>query len=235
MLKLDARLRLFLFLVGGFVTTFIIGDLIGGKLYAKTLFGVEWVISVGMIPFPVTFLLTDLINEFYGHKMARTVTLVGFFMAILTVTLLYVAATVPYASFSPITRASYENVYLGSFRIFAASLSAYLIAQYTDIGVFRLIKRATKNRMLWLRATGSTAVSQLIDTCVIQTLAWVGTPTQSKIPNIVITSYIVKLLVAVALTPLIYAGHALVERRFGIEPVVLGPDGEMVTPLAKQL
>ena len=71
MLKLDARFKLFLFLVGGFVTTLIIGDLIGGKLYAKTFFGIEFVISVGMIPFPVTFLLTDLINEFYGKKMAQ--------------------------------------------------------------------------------------------------------------------------------------------------------------------
>jgi uncharacterized integral membrane protein (TIGR00697 family) len=235
MLKLDARLKLFLFLVGGFVTTFIVGDLIGGKLYATRFAGVEFVISVGMIPFPVTFLLTDLINEFYGHKMARTVTLVGFFMAVLTVSLLYVASVVPYAPFSAITQQSYENVFLGSFRIFAASLAAYLIAQFTDIGVFRLIKKTTQNRLLWLRATGSTAVSQLIDTCVIQTLAWVGTPTQPHIPNIILTSYAVKLLVAIALTPLIYAGHALVERRFGIAPVVLGTDGEMVTPLDRQL
>ena len=235
MLKLDARLKLFLFLVGGFVTTFIVGDLIGGKLYATEFAGVEFVISVGMIPFPVTFLLTDLINEFYGHKMARTVTMVGFFMAVLTVSLLYIASVVPYAPFSAITQQSYENVFLGSFRIFAASLAAYLIAQFTDIGVFRLIKKSTQNRRLWLRATGSTAVSQLIDTCVIQTLAWVGTDTQPHIPNIILTSYAVKLLVAIALTPLIYAGHALVERRFGIAPVVLGPDGEMVTPLDRQL
>jgi len=78
-------------------------------------------------------------------------------------------------------------------------------------------------------------VSQLIDTCVIQTLAWVGTPVQPKIPSIIVTSYVVKVIVALALTPLIYAGHALVERKFGIEPVVLGADGEPVTPLERQI
>ncbi len=235
MLKLDARFKLFLFLVGGFVTCLIIGDLIGGKLYATKVAGIEFVISVGMIPFPVTFLLTDLINEFYGHRMARTVTWVGFFMAVLTVTLVYVASAVPYAPFSAITQQSYENVFLGSLRIFVASLIAFIFSQYTDIGVFRIIKTFTKNRLLWLRATGSTAVSQLIDTCVIQTIAWVGTPVQPKIPSIIVTSYVVKLIVAIGLTPLIYAGHALVERFIGIDPVVLDKDGMVVTPLEKQI
>jgi queuosine precursor transporter len=235
MLKLDARFKLFLFLLGGFVTCLIVGDLIGGKLYARTVFGVEWVISVGMIPFPVTFLLTDLINEFYGHKVARTVTWVGFWMAVLTVSLLWVASIVPFAPFSAIKAEAYNNAFLGSLRIFGASLTAYIVSQYTDIGVFKLIKTVTKNRLLWLRATGSTAVSQLIDTCVIQTIAWVGTPVQAKIPSIIITSYIVKLVIAIGLTPLIYAGHALVERAFHIDPVVLGRDGTVVTPLEKQL
>jgi uncharacterized integral membrane protein (TIGR00697 family) len=235
MLKVDARFKLFLFLVGGFVTCLIVGDLIGGKLYATKVHGVEFVISVGMIPFPVTFLLTDLINEFYGHKVARLVTWVGFVMAMLTVSLVYVASIVPYAPFTAITQASYENVFLGSLRIFAASLVAYIVSQYTDIGVFRLIKMVTQNRLLWLRATGSTAVSQLIDTVVIQTIAWVGTPVQPKIPAIILTSYAVKLLVAIGLTPLIYAGHAVVERVVGIEPVVLDKDGTVMTPLEKQI
>jgi uncharacterized integral membrane protein (TIGR00697 family) len=235
MLKLDARFKLFLFLVGGFVTTLIIGDLIGGKLYAKTFFGIEFVISVGMIPFPVTFLLTDLINEFYGKKMAQQVTKVGFWMAVLTITLLYTASVVPYWEHTAITQASYENVFLGSFRIFAASLTAYMISQYTDIAVFTAIKKITQNRLLWLRATGSTVVSQLIDTCVIQTLAWTGKLPQKAILSIIVTSYVVKVIAALLLTPLIYAGHALVERRFGIDPVVLGPDGEPVTPLEAQI
>jgi queuosine precursor transporter len=167
--------------------------------------------------------------------MARTVTWVGFWMAVLTITLLLIAAQVPVASFSPVQKHDYDTVFLSSLRIFFASLVAFITSQYTDIAVFKAIKTMTKNRMLWLRATGSTAVSQLIDTCVIQSIAWIGTPTQSKIPNIIITSYVVKLLAAFALTPLIYAGHSLVERRFGLGPVVLDDQGNVVTPLEKQL
>jgi queuosine precursor transporter len=167
--------------------------------------------------------------------LARLVTLVVFWMAVLTMTLVYVASVVPYAPFTAIRQESYENVFLGSLRIFGASLVAYLVSQYTDIAVFRLLKRVTQGRLVWLRATGSTALSQLIDTCVIQTIAWVGTPVQSKIPNIILTSYAVKLLVAIGLTPLIYLGHALVERAFGLEPVVLDAKGNVVTPLDRQL
>lgn len=222
MLKLDARLKLFLFLVGGFVTTLILGDLIGSKLYSRTLFGVEWVISVGMIPFPVTFLLTDLINEFYGHRMARTVTWVGFWMAILTITLVLVAGAVPYAPFSPVQKHDYDTVLLNSLRIFFASMCAYLISQYTDIGVFKLIKTVTKNRLLWLRATGSTAVSQLIDTITINFVAWSGMMSAGKIINIIYSAYGLKLLIAVGLTPLIYLCHTLVERGLGIQPILVG-------------
>ena len=123
-----------------------------------------------------------------------------------------------------------HKLLFGSLAVIAL-MTLFLVSQYADIGVFHLIKRLTHNRFLWLRATGSTAVSQLIDTCVIQTLAWVGTPVQSKIPNIILTSYAFKLLVALALTPLIYAGHSLVERGLKIDPVVLGPDGEPVAKL----
>ncbi len=227
-MTIDTRLRLFLLLTGTFVTCLIVGDLIGGKLYATTLWGVEWVISVGMIPFPVTFLLTDLLNEFYGRRAARTVTNVGFACALLTVALVNLSAAVPAAPFTAITQESFENAYLNSNRMFAASLAAYLVAQHTDIFVFHLVKRLTRNRLLWLRATGSTAVSQLVDTCLIQTLAWAGTPQQSKILSIVVTSYLVKLVVAVGLTPLIYAGHAVLERAFGMDPVRLAPDGRTI-------
>jgi uncharacterized integral membrane protein (TIGR00697 family) len=223
--KLDARLKLFVLLTGLFVTCLVVGDIIGGRLFATTAFGVEFVISVGMIPFPVTFLLTDLVNEFYGKQAARFMTLVAFACAVLTLALINVANLVPFAPFSAITPESYQNVFLSSTRIFAASLVAFLVSQYTDIGVFHLVKRLTGNRMLWLRATGSTAASQLIDTCVIQTLAWVGTPVQPKLANIILTSYAVKLVAAVALTPLIYAAHELVERQLGLAPVRLDEHG----------
>jgi uncharacterized integral membrane protein (TIGR00697 family) len=115
-----------------------------------------------------------------------------------------------------------------------ASMTAYIVAQFVDIGVFHLLKRLTLNRMLWLRATGSTAASQLIDTMVISVVAWVGLLSAEEIGNIIISSYALKLVIAVALTPAIYLVHSLVQRGLGLAPVVLDARGEpMFEPPAR--
>src|SRR5689334_17103882 len=121
-MRLDARLKLFVLLSGIFVTCLVVGDIIGGRLFATKAFGIEFVISVGMIPFPVTFLLTDLVNEFYGKKAARFMTHCAFVCAALTLGLINLANLVPFAPFSAITPESYHNVFLSSTRIFMASL-----------------------------------------------------------------------------------------------------------------
>jgi uncharacterized integral membrane protein (TIGR00697 family) len=230
-MQIHARLVFFLALVAAFVTCLIVGDLIGGRLYAFEILGQDFAVSAGMIPFPVTFLLTDLINEFYGQRFARVVTWIGLGMAALTLGLVLVAGALPSAAFTAITDACYSDVFTDSVRIFGASLAAYVVAQLVDIAVFHRLKRLTSNRLLWLRATGSTAASQLVDTIAIQSLAWVGTPQASLIPKLILTSYLVKLVIAVGLTPLVYAGHSLVGRILGLKPVVLGADGEPVPDL----
>ncbi|HZI10291.1 MAG TPA: queuosine precursor transporter [Myxococcus sp.] len=231
---LDRRIQLFVVLAGFFVTSLVVGDIIGVKLFEVKLGPVLAVMSIGMLPFPVTFLLTDILNEFYGKKTARFVTWVGFAMAVFAFTVIAIAVQVPWA---PLTRApdfsgtvenSFNNVFGGSQRILVASMIAYLVGQFCDISIFNLLKRVTHNKLLWLRATGSTLVSQLIDTVVVQFVAWTGVLPTETIFNIIITSYAVKMLVAVGLTPFIYLGHAFVERKLGIKPVVLGEDGEPI-------
>ncbi|MBZ4418006.1 queuosine precursor transporter [Myxococcus sp. RHSTA-1-4] len=231
---LDRRIQLFVVLAGVFVTSLVVGDIIGVKLFEVKLGPVVAVMSIGMLPFPVTFLLTDILNEFYGKKAARFITFVGFFMAIFAFTVIAIAVRVPWA---PLTRApdfsgtvegAFNNVFAGSQRILVASMFAYLVGQLCDIALFNLLKRITHNKLLWLRATGSTLVSQLIDTVVVQFVAWTNVLPTETILSIIYTSYAVKLLVAVGLTPFIYLGHAFVERKLGIKPVVLGEDGEPV-------
>jgi hypothetical protein len=231
-MKLDKRLMLFVVLAGVFITSLIVGDIIGVKLFEVKLGPITAVMSAGMLPFPVTFLLTDILNEFYGKKAARFVTWVGFSMAIFCFTVIAISVQVPWA---PLTQApdftgtvagSFNNVFTGSQRILFASMVAYLVGQFCDIAVFNQLKKLSNNRLLWLRATGSTVVSQLIDTVLVQFIAWSGVLPTAVIVNIIFTSYAVKLLVAVGLTPLVYAGHALVQRHLGMRPVVLGPDGE---------
>ncbi len=188
---LDSRQRLFFVLAATFCTCLTVGDIIGGKLIEIPVLGVTFTTTVGMIPFPVTFLLTDVLNEFYGKSAARFVTLVGFGMAVLAFVLIFIAGVVPIAPMAQqpdwqgVTEAGFANVFLGSQRMIIASLSAYLISQFVDIAAFHFLRRVTNGRFLWLRASGSTAISQLVDTIVINLVAWVGMMPLDKIIQIV--------------------------------------------------
>lgn len=231
-MTLDRRMQLFVVLAATFVTCLLVGDITGGKLVEVHVLGRPFVISVGMIPFPVTFLLTDLLNEFYGKRAARFVTWVGFASAALAFAILQISTELPWAPFTRasewtgVNQSSFDNVFAGSKRILYASMAAYLAAQFTDIAIFNALKVLTRNRYLWLRATGSTLFSQLLDTVVIQSLAWAGILSFEQIVALVFTSYAVKVVVAVGLTPLIYAGHALVQRVLHIEPIQLEKRGQ---------
>ena len=232
MLKLDARFKLFLFLVGGFVTTLIVGDLIGGKLYAKTVFGVEFVISVGMIPFPVTFLLTDLINEFYGKRAARRVVWIGFAAGGFVFIVMNVALAMPHwqVAFN-ISPQSFDDVFSNSRVMYIASLSAYLVGSFSDIAIFSWLKRMTGGKRVWLRATGSTVVSQAIDSFIVTWLAFsvarsafgsgLAMP-MAEVLKTAATGYLLKFVIAVGLTPIIYLGRWLMRTRLGMLPLPAG-------------
>jgi uncharacterized integral membrane protein (TIGR00697 family) len=226
-MKLDARIMLFVSLVAVFVTCLVVGDLVGGKLTSVHLFGREWVFASGMLSFPITFVLTDIISEFYGRTAVRRVTLIAFCMVALTFTIAYAAGALPWASFTQsegwdgITQAEFDPVFTQAGRIQISSMFAFLLGSLVDISVFFLLKRLTGNRMLWLRATGSTAISQLVDTVAIQALAFGDKLTPSEYLNVVTTSYLIKLVVAIGITPVIYALHELIEKKLHIEPAPL--------------
>jgi uncharacterized integral membrane protein (TIGR00697 family) len=205
----------------------VVGDIIGSKLVTFQVLGVPLTLTVGMIPFPLTFLLTDVLNEFYGKGATRFVTLVGLAMALFSYAVIYISIAIP---ISPLTQApdwkgvtdsAFNNVFGGSQRMLMASLVAYIIGQLVDISVFHALKQATGHRYLWLRSTGSTVVSQLVDTLAIQTVAWWGLLPVGKVIPIALTSYGVKLFVAISLTPFIYAMHAIVLRWLKLSPLTL--------------
>lgn len=223
-MQIDARLRLFLYIVGVFLTCLIVGNLIGGKLTSIWLFGDERLISVGELSFPLTFVLTDIVNEFYGRKAARQITMLGLFMTALAFGIIHLAAAVPFSEKTAITPAAFENVFTSAGRIQIASMVAYLVAQFLDISVFFFIKKATGDRLLWLRSTGSTAVSQLVDTIVVVNIAFPSLPGHVLF-NIILTSYAVKLFAAVCMTPVIYGMHEVLERHYKLTPVPLDQRG----------
>lgn len=222
--KLDARLSLFMTLVATFMVCLVVGDLIGGKLTAFHLFGREWVFSVGQIAFPVTFILTDILNEFYGRQVVRRVTFLAFAMVGLTFLIVYAAGALAWwpvtktAGWDGVTPTAFDLVFTQATRIQLSSMAAFLIANLVDISVFFLIKRVTGNRFLWLRATGSTAVSQIVDTIVISALVWGTKLSFDQYVTVVLTSYLIKLTAAIAVTPVIYGLHELIEKRFGVHP-----------------
>jgi hypothetical protein len=175
---------------------------------------------VGIIPFPVTFLLTDIVNDFYGRRGAHFLTLLGFSMAVLAWVLLQLTTVMPADSSTYFTQIEYAKVFGGSAQLFVASMVAYLVGQFLDIGVFHFAKALTESRHLWLRSTGSTVFSQAVDTITINvifgrvTAGWTWAYIGSKVGR----EYAIKFLVALALTPAIYALHEAIVRGFGIHP-----------------
>jgi uncharacterized integral membrane protein (TIGR00697 family) len=227
-LELVPRTRVYLYLCGVFLTALLIGDTIGAKLFTVDIpLGItklKATLSVGAIWFPITFLLTDVINEFYGSKGARTVTFIGFWMALFSFFVIFVARRIPAASFSPISQETFDRVFGNANRIFFASICAYLVAQLVDISIFQLVRRLTRSRLIWLRSTGSTLVSQLIDTLLVTYIAFAGQLPPTELQRAAITSYAVKGILAIGLTPVIYGMHRLLRRHLSAPEILLSPE-----------
>lgn len=210
---MDRKQKFYVWLTGIFVAALIASDLIGGKFFRVG--GID--LSIGMIPFPLTFLLTDIVNEFYGAAGARRLTFVGLGMAIFVFAIINIGIALPTSPESPMSGEAFRTVFGWSSRLYVASLSAYLAGQLLDISVFYALRRITGHRFLWVRATGSTVFSQAIDTLVVNFVLLAGTKPLAFILTTARNSYLVKLVIAIALTPLIYAGHGLLRRHFGVK------------------
>lgn len=196
-----------------FLTCLLVANLTGSLLFSfEAPWGGQVLLSAGIIPFPVTFLLTDLLNEYYGKAGARYITLVGFAMSILTYALLVIGENLPVDSGSPFTHSQFTHfsqMYTG---MFIASLAAYLVGQFLDIQVFHLFRSITRHKMIWLRATGSTVISQVFDSIIVTFVAFWGTQPAEKLWALAMGNYGWKFLVAVLITPLLYLGHGLLAK-----------------------
>ncbi len=201
----------FIILAGFFVTNAIVAELIGGKLVQ--FFG-TFTQSIGIILWPVVFVLTDLINEYYGRNGVRKLTFITIGLIIYTYLLITIAINLKAVNFSPVNDSVFHTVFGQSQWIIIGSIVAFLSSQLVDVYIFWKLRNVTGKRMIWVRATGSTLVSQLIDTFVVQFIAFV-LPGKWSFGDFFINAsygYAFKLLVAVALIPLIYLGHFAIER-----------------------
>lgn len=207
-----------LFLTGVFLTCLLVANLIGSLLIQfelpfSTPVGQVVLLTAGVIPFPITFLLTDLLNEFYGQKTARFVTLLGFVMSILVYVFLIIGEHLPVAEeITLFARGEYLHFSQLYTSMFVASLSAYLVGQLLDIQVFHHLRNITGYRLLWLRAQGSTVISQLFDSVIVTFIAFWGQLSAGTMWQLALTNYVWKFCIVVAITPLLYLGHGILKR-----------------------
>ena len=234
--------RLFVVLAGFFVANAIIAEFVGVKIFALeatlgrppfgwSLFGQTGSLSftAGVLLWPIVFIMTDVINEYFGRRGVR-------FISLLTVGLIVYAFVAAYLAIGlapaawwvtvneprgvPDMQAAFTNVFGQGMWTIGGSITAFLIGQLIDVTVFHRIRRATRGRWIWLRATGSTAVSQLIDSFVVLYVAFVLGPQQwptSLFFAVGTVNYLYKMCAAVALIPLIYLMRRLIVGYLGAE------------------
>lgn len=215
---------LFVFLVGLFITNAITAELISNKLinipisFSISNFNIgPFTTIVGILPWPIVFIITDLMNEFYGEKVVRRVSwitaiLIAYCFIIVGLSMQIPAVEIPGSNLSD--DASYNKVFGQAQMVIVGSIAAFLVSQLLDAYIFQFIKRKTGDKFIWLRSTGSTLFSQLIDSYIVLYIGFVlpGSLSFTEFMKIAPTNYVLKIVIAFALTPLIYLGHYLVKR-----------------------
>ena len=214
---------IYLFLAALFITSLVVSNLIFQKFFVwqpleLSLFRVSlFELSVGILPYPITFLITDLISEIYGRKKANQVVVAGIFASFFSMGILMLGDAAPASVNSPIDDMTFKKVFSLSPLAVLASMLAYLFAQFIDIRLYHFWKQLTRGRMLWLRNNFSTFSSQFIDTftvilllCMFKVLPW------DLFWGLVLSSFLFKVLIAAIDTPFLYLAVGLFRKRFGL-------------------
>ena len=216
--------RIYLFLAALFITSLVVSNLIFQKFFywypfSVRLFGSNlFELSVGILPYPITFLITDLISEIYGKKKANQVVTAGIFASFFSIVILLIAQAVPAIPASPVDDATFDKVFALSPLAVLASMLAYLFAQYIDIRIYHFWKNLTRGKMLWLRNNFSTFASQFIDTfTVIVLLCGFGVLPWSLFWGLLVSGVLFKILVAALDTPLLYLLVFLFRKKFNLK------------------
>lgn len=233
--------RLFLVLAGIFITNTLLAEIIGVKIFSgeSTLglnpahlnilgFTMDFNLTAGVVIWPVVFITTDLINEYFGKPGVKRISYLTAMLVAYAFVVIFFAISLPSADWwktlqDPKTGEvvnmdlAFNKILGQGQRIIIGSLTAFLLGQLVDVFVFQKLRKATGEKMLWLRATGSTLVSQFVDSFVVLFIAFYGVFPTDQIIAIGITNYIYKFVVALLLTPVIYFGHTLIDNYLGKE------------------
>jgi queuosine precursor transporter len=234
--------RLFVILSGIFLTNALLAEMIGVKIFSgETTLGLQpahinilglnmdFNLTAGAVIWPVVFITSDLINEYFGKPGVRKISYLTAILIAYAFVVVFFSMQLPPADFWMDTNNkdaagnyfnmdfAFNKIFGQGNRIIIGSLSAFLVGQLVDVFVFQKLRKITGSKMLWLRATGSTLVSQFIDSFVVLYIAFSGIFDNKQIVAIGITNYIYKFSVAILLTPVIYFGHYLIDKYLGKE------------------
>ena len=241
-------IKLFVMLAGFFVANTLIAEFIGMKIFSLertigiqalslSMFGVDGLgfdLTAGVLLWPVVFVMTDIINEYYGQRSVRLLSYLAIALVVYAFIAIYgsiqltpnewwqsqsgLLTTDPAMQVSDMDIA-YRKIFGQGLWIIIGSMVAFLVGQIVDVTVFHKIKRVTGEDKIWLRATGSTLVSQFIDSFVVLIIAfYIGSDWDlGRVLAIGSMNYIYKFVVAIALTPVIYAAHYLIDSYLGVD------------------
>ena len=234
--------RLFIILCGIFLTNALVAEMIGVKIFSgeNTVglnhahlnilgFTMDFNLTAGAVIWPVVFITSDLINEYFGKPGVKRISYLTAALVAYSFIVIFLTMKLPPAQWwleanSKDAEGNYFNMAFAFNKIFGqgqriiiGSLAAFLLGQLVDVFVFQQLRKITGTKMLWLRATGSTLVSQLIDSFVVLFIAFYGTFSNSQLVAIGLTNYIYKFVVAILLTPVIYGGHFFIDNYLGKE------------------
>lgn len=214
-----AAYRIYLILGALFIASLVASNLIFQKFFYWNFFGIyRFEISVGILPYPITFLITDLISEIYGKKKANQMITAGIFASFFSLLIIYVSSSVPATSWSPINDTVFNDVFGATMIAVLASMLAYLSAQYIDVQVFHFWKKITKGKHLWIRNNFSTFFSQFIDTAIVLLLLCAGDVIAwDRFNMLLLNGFLFKILIAALDTPFLYLGVYVFRKRFNLK------------------
>ena len=196
--------QFYIFLSAIFIASLVTCNLIANKFVTVDLGFKVFIVSAGILPYPLTFLVTDLISELYGQKKANLVVFSGFVASMFVLLFLWLGGQFNAIPSSIVNDDIYNSVFQNAWRIIAASMIAYLFAQFIDVRIFHFWKRLTNGKHLWLRNNGSTIASQLVDTTLVIMILFVGVWESNQIISAIIDGWLFKMLMAAIDTPIIY-------------------------------
>mgnify|MGYP001426394774 CR=1 FL=1 len=207
--------NIYLILIGVFITSLIVSNLIFQKFFYLNLFGVDFELSVGIIFYPVTFLVTDVVSEIFGKKKANNMVIIGIIASLFCLSIIYLANYLTATEWSPVDNETFNLVFGNTSLAVGASMFAYLCAQLIDIKIYHFWKGLTKGKFLWLRNNLSTIPSQFLDTFLILfLLCWGGAIEWERFTGLFFQGFLFKIIIAIIDTPIIYLCVFLLRKRF---------------------